>query len=336
MTCSLYHGLLLALFIGLLCLGDRAEANRPPGVPDGCVTRCHRSKALQDVVHGPVKSDECLLCHVPTGKGEHAKQPGVFRMAAEGAQLCAICHESKSTRKVVHAPVAAGDCRVCHDVHQSPFRVLLKAEGSALCLQCHKDVSTHRHTHGPVAAGECLSCHDAHQSDYRALLKGAGGGLCFGCHDKKLASGVSIHGPVGKGVCSACHTPHGSDYPKILRGSFPEVFYLPYSRDNYTLCFGCHTNEIAQDKRTDTLTGFRNGDANLHYLHVNRPDKGRSCKTCHDPHAAEQPRLIKRQIPHFGNWSIPIGFTKTATGGTCVAGCHKPKSYDRLRTVRNP
>ncbi|MDK2793350.1 MAG: hypothetical protein PWQ25_2213, partial [Deferribacteres bacterium] len=33
-------------------------------------------------------------------------------------------------------------------------------------------------------------------------------------------------------------------------------------------------------------------------------------------------------------WELPINFTKTKTGGSCVVGCHKPKEYDRLNPVK--
>lgn len=323
-------------FLWLLSTGDMLFASSLPGVPDGCNTRCHRSKAREDFVHGPVRSDDCIACHNPTGL-EHPKKPGAFRLAAEGANLCYLCHDRMADGKVVHPPVAAGSCLDCHDVHQSPYRMLLKSDGVSLCFGCHDaEKFKARHPHAPVASGNCLGCHDPHRSDNRALLRGDGSALCFICHDKKMAEGVSIHGPVAAGRCLDCHSPHGSPYPNILKNIFPTTFYLPYAQEHFALCFDCHDRELAQDRRTDTITGFRNGDHNLHHLHINKPDKGRSCKTCHDPHGAWQPRLIKNRIPGFGSWEIPIRYMKTDNGGSCVAGCHKPKSYDRIRAVRNP
>ena len=35
-------------------------------------------------------------------------------------------------------------------------------------------------------------------------------------------------------------------------------------------------------KQESTITSFRDGQRNLHVVHVNRDDKGRTCKTCHD------------------------------------------------------
>jgi predicted CXXCH cytochrome family protein len=214
------------------------------------------------------------------------------------------------------------------------------AQGAAAltgCLKCHDVMRRDKFVHNPVADGECVSCHQPVAGKKHPGEKGAvtliaqGARLCFGCHDPDIVEGESVHPPVAAGDCLGCHQPHGSRFPKLLKREFPEEFYLPYSPDNFALCFECHSREMVEDRRTDTLTGFRNGDRNLHYLHVNRLDKGRSCKVCHEPHASSQAKLIKVKVSGFGKWEIPIIYTRKATGGTCVVGCHKPRSYDRVR-----
>lgn len=295
--------------------------------------KCHGGMVRDRFVHKPVAAGECTSCHQRIADKKHPGGKGSVTLLEQGARLCYMCHDNKAAKKFVHGPVASGDCTACHDPHRSPNRMQLKATGASLCLMCHEDKFSHRFGHGPVAAGDCTACHDPHESDYRMQLRKPGAELCFNCHDRAMAKGKSVHPPVAAGDCVGCHRPHGSQLSKLLKKEFPEAFYMPYNPDNYLLCFECHSREIAQDRRTDTLTEFRNGDFNLHYVHVNRPDKGRSCKTCHEPHAAGQAKLIKGKVPGFGNWGIPIKYTKTATGGTCVVGCHKPKSYDRLRPV---
>jgi len=37
----------------------------------------------------------------------------------------------------------------------------------------------------------------------------------------------------------------------------------------------------------------------------------------------------------FGAWRIPIDYTATETGGTCMTGCHRPYRYDRVEPVVN-
>jgi hypothetical protein len=96
----------------------------------------------------------------------------------------------------------------------------------------------------------------------------------------------------------------------------------------------CHEQTIAQEKFTTTLTGFRNGKQNLHYVHVNLKVKGRTCRACHDAHATNNPKHIRDGVP-FGAWNLPINFEKTAAGGQCLPGCHQLFKYDREKEVFN-
>jgi predicted CXXCH cytochrome family protein len=133
--------------------------------------------------------------------------------------------------------------------------------------------------------------------------------------------------------CYACHDPHGSANPLILKKYFPKEFYKPYATESYAMCFDCHNKDIALDKMTTKLTNFRNGDVNMHYLHVNK-EKGRSCKACHQVHAGNQDKHVRKEVPFGGSWKLPVNFTKTPNGGSCVVGCHKPKAYDRTNPVK--
>ena len=88
------------------------------------------------------------------------------------------------------------------------------------------------------------------------------------------------------------------------------------------------------DLKTTTLTDFRTGDLNLHYVHVNRKKKGRSCRACHETHAASKEKQIRDSVPFGpGGWELPIGFEKTNSGGSCAPGCHRPYAYDRIELV---
>lgn len=301
-------------------------------------TGCHSAMLRDKVVHNPVASGDCTMCHQAAAGKSHPVDKGSMTLQDQPPKLCYMCHDSMAAKKFVHGPVASGDCLACHDPHKSPNKKLLRAPaGAPLCFMCHDESKFKaKFPHEPVASGDCLDCHDPHQSDYKMMVRKPGSKLCFDCHDESLAKGKSVHPPVAQGKCLDCHMIHGSPYRKMLKKNFPEQFYLPYDPANYALCFGCHNPDIATDKRTDTLTGFRNGDLNLHYVHVHKVEKGRSCKVCHDPHASSQDRLIKTSVPGFGKWDIPIKYTKTPNGGTCVVGCHKPKSYDRIHPVVNP
>jgi predicted CXXCH cytochrome family protein len=143
-----------------------------------------------------------------------------------------------------------------------------------------------------------------------------------------------VHGPIKKGDCSACHDPHGSDYWRIVKQFFPQEFYAPFTLGMYELCFSCHEKTAALMDSSTTATGFRNGTANLHYTHVNKEYKGRTCKVCHDIHASNNPLHVTDEVP-FGEWLLPLNFEQLDNGGRCTPGCHEAKEYDRLMPVEN-
>jgi predicted CXXCH cytochrome family protein len=298
---------------------------------------CHPRKTEKRFVHDPVKNIECPSCHKPSGQNHPKFKKEAFVLTDNGkAGLCNECHERKDTKKYVHAPVVSGDCRDCHDVHQSDNKYQLKEPATALCYKCHNKGDMDRpFPHLPVAEGKCISCHDPHQSDVKFMLKSEPATLCMSCHAKKGFTGKSVHAPVAKGDCTACHSPHGGQIRGLLKLKVSDSMYQPFEKSSYALCFSCHADTIADSQRTDSETNFRNGMFNLHFVHVNKVDKGRSCRVCHDPHASSQPRLISNKKAGFGRWRIPISFTQTSVGGTCVAGCHKPKSYNRIDPVDN-
>jgi predicted CXXCH cytochrome family protein len=139
-----------------------------------------------------------------------------------------------------------------------------------------------------------------------------------------------LHGPVRSGNCTACHDAHGSGHAALLRRDFPKAFYASFDLENYALCFDCHDKALVLTEKTTALTEFRDGARNLHYLHVNRAEKGRTCTACHDIHGSDQPKHMAAAVPFEGSpWALPIQFEKTAGGGRCAPGCHAPKSYQR-------
>ncbi len=293
--------------------------------------------------HGPVGAGDCIACHRPhASKHKHL----LIASPAKG-ELCFRCHQDRKdefSMKFVHKPVSE-NCNNCHDPHSSDNQFQLIKKSSELCAGCHQklnpavynDIKTAVYKHAPVDQGKCTACHRVHSSNEKYLLKNTTAKLCFSCHDElgdKVAGSRYKHGPVQTGDCTACHKAHGSKYSRLLVRYYPEEFYKDYSPENYDLCFGCHNKEIAKNKFTSTLTNFRDGEYNLHFFHVNMK-KGRNCVACHDPHASSQAKHIRTEVP-FGSWSYPISFTKTETGGTCVVGCHAPRSYDRKNPKIKP
>jgi predicted CXXCH cytochrome family protein len=305
---------------------------------------CHEEEIFSKKhQHGPVAVGDCIACHFPHAS---ANETLLIAPLKEG-KLCFECHEGVKDQlamKNTHDPVLE-DCGTCHDPHSSENRFQLVAPPKKLCESCHLEISpevydainTAKVQHDPVAKGECTKCHMPHGSQVSSLLKGKGINLCGTCHEDlgyDIAESKNLHGPVQTGSCGECHNVHGSDFSRLLVREFPEEFYTSYRQEKYDLCFGCHNKDVATKKSTTKLTNFRDGDYNLHNFHVNRT-KGRSCIACHDPHASQQDKHVRYEVP-FGSWSYPIELTATKTGGGCVVGCHAPKEYDRVKAVGKP
>ena len=299
---------------------------------------CHEDTITkQKNVHGPVADGDCIVCHNP-----HASE-NEFLLEFTRTTLCFTCHEDKRegfAKKFVHQP-AKESCENCHLPHSSQFAYHLKDERATLCEECHKEfvqqLKESESQHSAIEKNGCLGCHFPHSSDHRKGLKENANDLCLSCHDdmkKKIIASQYLHGPVEEGDCIACHDPHATNYAQHLVDFFPDEFYFPYRIENYALCFECHNKEVATEEITETLTDFRNGKLNLHFLHVNR-EKGRSCKACHEVHAGNQEKHIAQEVPYGkSKWMLPIKYTKTETGGSCMVGCHKVKPYDRKNPVK--
>lgn len=299
-------------------------------------TLCHNPKALYSgkSIHKPVADGNCGLCHDP-----HASNYR-YRLTDIGANICLSCHDdmvSGMSKEYVHAPLIKTGCTSCHDPHSGEDRVRLRISKEQLCFTCHEEkkneLSHYTHKHTPVLEGKCTACHSPHYSEIKYLLLNKIDTLCYNCHkDKSVWKTRRFqHGPVVQGNCTACHNPHGSDNAYILRLAFPYEFYSPYEKGAYSLCFLCHKEALVTIGKTETITYFRNGERNLHELHVNR-QKGRTCRACHDVHASDMNHHLREEFK-YGSSSMPIYYFKSDTGGRCILGCHKERSYDRVKSV---
>jgi predicted CXXCH cytochrome family protein len=328
---------------------------KPTERTENCTTtECHNSYVQKKHVHKPVALGVCKFCHKSVDPKEHS-----FKLFRTGKELCGSCHEeqtrdletipsveqlmAKAPRigrsKYLHKPLKEGQCVDCHNSHASENEFLISSSniGDA-CKECHEMVENFKTPHDPVAKGECTKCHDSHSSDFENLLVEDQRQLCFSCHEgtkEELEKFRYVHRPVVERECNECHAPHGSNYYRLLVRNYPSEFYAPFNISNYDLCFSCHNQDIILVKETESLTDFRNGTLNLHYLHVNMPERGRTCRTCHATHSSDLPKHLRDKVP-YGGWGIPIGFEKTETGGSCTPGCHNPHVYDRISPAVYP
>ncbi len=304
--------------------------------------------------HAPYQPGRCGLCHVRNDE----KNPGGLRHASVNEE-CLECHED--TREVMtghyqHWPSVVS-CNYCHNPHNSTERGLLLARAETLCWSCHKGlqhaVAGAKVKHDALTTGKrCSNCHNPHAANVERLLIALPFDLCVNCHAREgmkssdgkampnckawLAENKVWHAPVQARDCSACHRTHGGDNFRLLVNGYPAAFYKDYDPKSYALCYGCHSERVVSEPETTTLTGFRDGARNLHYVHVHR-DKGRTCRACHEVHAAKQERRVRENVPYGSKgWILPINFTKTPTGGTCVRTCHDTRSYSRTEPLNGP
>jgi predicted CXXCH cytochrome family protein len=308
-----------------------------------CV-ECHKETIQKKHVHTPAGTS-CTECHKP-----HSA-PLARLLTKEPQALCLSCHESVAKRaqgsKHPHEP-AGKNCLECHSAHSSDEPMVLKMPALDLCISCHQEVggkaSAAAHKHGAVMDRRaCLNCHNPHGTEHAKLLADDPVKSCLECHrtpikvskERTVAGvpelsnpGMHRHAPIVEGNCAACHQVHGGDHAKLLNLNYTTSFYQPYSDDAYALCFKCHDRSLAASQVASKETGFRDADRNLHFIHVTKGEKGRSCRACHSVHASPNEKLIAPTV-NFGEWKLPLNFTKTPDGASCAPGCHKPRSYDR-------
>lgn len=334
----------LMFFCCLLIVGIQSHAQNAT-VSNKCL-ECHGKLIEKKMIHKPV-AEECLSCHQSNGKEHPLEDVEGFALVKDVPALCYSCHEEKNILKEeVHAPVKEGDCFSCHDVHSSKGEHLLSTAAPGLCYSCHTDlqnkVDSSSVVHSAIKIKKaCVNCHSPHSSAEKKILQAAEPDLCYSCHDKTIAVGQRtipdmksmivkskyVHGAIENNGCSVCHNPHASNTKNLLTKSYPAGNYTAAQKQNYALCLECHESTLYEDAQTSESTGFRNGETNMHFLHVNQP-KGRNCSNCHSVHASNNLYLIADKVT-FGEWKMPIKFVKLPKGGSCAPGCHTEKKYER-------
>jgi predicted CXXCH cytochrome family protein len=340
---------ILAILAASALCGAAAEVEKKEGPPVPKLRKNNLAPLPEGekvaVSHAPYEDGDCSMCH----KNKDRKDPGP--LAKPVNETCLECHDDFQKLlggKSGHV-AAKESCVNCHNPHNAKLPKLLVEDSTTLCLSCHQSISnavsiaTVKHD-ALTTDAKCANCHNPHGANIEHLLTALPGDLCLNCHGKDglkdqdgkaltnmkklLAENSEAHGPVADKDCSACHTPHGGDNFRLLTLDYPAQFYSPYDPKMYALCFDCHEDTLVQDAKTTTLTKFRNGDKNLHYLHVNKTDRGRTCRACHEVHAAKQKHQIRDAVPYGPKgWMLKVNFTQTPTGGSCAKTCHEMRGY---------
>jgi predicted CXXCH cytochrome family protein len=338
-------------------VASAAEAEKSPAPPVPKLKKNNLAPLATNetivTAHSPFEAGDCSICH----KNKDPQNPGPISTTVN--DQCLGCHEDFAqvmARKFSHG-AASASCVNCHNPHNAKQPKLLVEELGSLCLSCHQEtkklVTQSKVTHGAIdTASKCLNCHDPHAANVEHVLTHLPFDLCINCHGKDgvkdhtgkdlanfkklLAENKEHHGPVASKDCSACHKPHGSDFFRLLGLEYPPQFYSPYDRKLYALCWECHESSLVEAAETTTLTNFRDGNRNLHYVHVDKADRGRTCRACHEVHASKQPHQIRDEVPYgTKGYMLKINYAPTPTGGTCTKTCHPTKSYNNT-AVANP
>jgi predicted CXXCH cytochrome family protein len=251
--------------------------------------------------------------------------------------FCYECHDEMPEVAHPHDPADSGDCTACHEDHGDDEELRLVEEGAALCYQCHDEFAAEASIHPPVEDGECSSCHNPHGSDHETMLTASPEELCLECHEDGMSDPVA-HAALDDG-CSECHRPHTSPYPRLFTDNLTLERLNRFTEEQATLCFNCHEPDVLTTDRTDE-TEFRHGQENLHALHLKggakpnkygftKPKDGQTCIACHLPHTSLQERLVRDSFECKGIACYTMRFRPNETGGTCIVGCHKPRTYSR-------
>ena len=229
---------------------------------------------------------------------------------------CPKCHKGLATRKVVHGPVAVGQCLVCHPATRKDGQVVVeRGDGAApRCVGCHDEVGAlmkQPSVHAPVESGPCTTCHDPHGSNARMLLPADANGSCLSCHDDVRAElGEKFPHQPAVQACLGCHDPHAARFRSQLRQQLN------------ALCLTCHTaapeltaaNLEAPASATavhPSLAGLAGKGRQIHLdaalrsghpmanhpvaspkdpLEASRPF---TCVSCHRPHGAPTQQLLR-------------------------------------------
>jgi len=118
-------------------------------------------------VHEPFRSHDCEVCHNADAQ---------MSVNTDNEETCGACHDRYFSSEVGHAPVAGGECLLCHDPHRSAFPALLLSAIGENCAQCHdaaEDLS--QPAHAEAEGTNCTKCHDPHFGEPPLLRPGVGG-----------------------------------------------------------------------------------------------------------------------------------------------------------------
>lgn len=125
---------------------------------------CHDTEQVYENDFHNIKDEtDCIDCHNPHSGDNN------FMLETES---CNMCHESLVDKyKVIHGPVASGNCYQCHVSHKTGTEKLLLLSGHLLCFNCHNagQILTGE-THEGIEDSDCTDCHNPHGGEDRFMF----------------------------------------------------------------------------------------------------------------------------------------------------------------------
>ena len=116
------------------------------------------------IVHKPYAEGKCGECH----EGDTSKFDSFQKLSSD---ICMKCHAKVLNQyPVMHGPVSAGECLLCHNPHESSVKGMLNDDAPAVCMQCHVSEFLPQDTEHQDIKRNCLDCHAAHGGEKHGLL----------------------------------------------------------------------------------------------------------------------------------------------------------------------
>ena len=161
------HRMLTFFFDGVPSLTGSGDATAGEDEQAATDDAAGAKEDRQVVMSSHQPASDCAKCHTTE------RQTGLPDLIKAEPELCYDCHADYTiNRRVVHGPVAVGECLICHEPHKSRFRRLRRMREPQLCYYCHAEsVVKTIAAHQELPTSVCTRCHDPHAGAARMLLK---------------------------------------------------------------------------------------------------------------------------------------------------------------------
>jgi predicted CXXCH cytochrome family protein len=143
------------------------DPNAPPGAAlDEQSGFASSGQVVKAFIHKPYAEGKCDSCHTGANQGYASFQK-------VGSEICLKCHQDQLTKyPIMHGPVVAVECNLCHAAHESTIPGMLNYETPQVCVQCHdRELLSANPPEHLAEKSPCLSCHVGHGGPKHKLLR---------------------------------------------------------------------------------------------------------------------------------------------------------------------